>query len=173
MLVTGIDQSLTSSGLWNYPSHDHRILATDKMVDSATRLVFIRQQVQTWVTTHTPVLVAIEDYAYVDGLSSRQAQLGELGGVLRVSFLDWGQKLLIVNPGQLKKFASGKGNAKKTDMMIDALKRCKMEIRNDNECDAFWLGRLTYFFLRPEMCETPYEKEVIATLRTKEARLLA
>jgi hypothetical protein len=43
-----------------------------------------------------------------------------------------------VAPAALKKFACGKGNAKKPEM-IRAAQKLKLGVSDDNECDALWL----------------------------------
>ena len=45
--------------------------------------------------------------------------------------------------GEIKKFATGKGNAPK-EKMIEAAKRFKPGLENDNEADAIFIGLLAY-----------------------------
>ena len=42
----------------------------------------------------------------------------------------------------LKKFAAGKGNAKKQEMLLQIYKRWGLEFTDDNAADAYSLGRL-------------------------------
>lgn len=49
---------------------------------------------------------------------------------------------LQVPPMTLKKFAAGKGNAKKQEMLLQIYKRYGVEFNNDNAADAYSLGRV-------------------------------
>jgi Holliday junction resolvasome RuvABC endonuclease subunit len=54
---------------------------------------------------------------------------------------------VVLNPTTLKRFATGKTTANKTDMALAALKRLGREYVTDDECDADWLriaGRFAY-----------------------------
>jgi Holliday junction resolvasome RuvABC endonuclease subunit len=42
----------------------------------------------------------------------------------------------------LKKYAAGKGNAKKQEMLLQIYKRWGLEFNDDNAADAYSLGRL-------------------------------
>jgi Holliday junction resolvasome RuvABC endonuclease subunit len=42
----------------------------------------------------------------------------------------------------LKKYAAGKGNAKKQEMLMQIYKRWGLEFNDDNAADAYALGRL-------------------------------
>lgn len=74
--------------------------------------------------------------------------LSELSGVIRLRifqhFFD-NEKLqypLRIPPMTLKKFAAGKGNAKKQEMLLQIYKRWGVEFNDDNAADAYALGRL-------------------------------
>ena len=49
---------------------------------------------------------------------------------------------LKVPPMTLKKFAAGKGNAKKQEMLLQIYKRWGVEFTDDNAADAYALARL-------------------------------
>jgi Holliday junction resolvasome RuvABC endonuclease subunit len=49
---------------------------------------------------------------------------------------------LIIPPMTLKKFATGKGNSKKQEMLLQIFKRWGVEFNDDNAADAYALGRL-------------------------------
>lgn len=92
--------------------------------------------------------VFIEDYAY--NLKLGAHQLGELGGPIReeikYGFPDADQKG-VVNISTLKKFATGKGNAKKAAMISAALNRYRVDtdIETDDEADAIHAAVYGYF----------------------------
>jgi hypothetical protein len=64
---------------------------------------------------------------------------GMVQGVVREMLIEEGIRYGDVGPSALKKYATGKGNASKTEMALAALKRGGIEFSNDNECDAWWL----------------------------------
>jgi Holliday junction resolvasome RuvABC endonuclease subunit len=49
---------------------------------------------------------------------------------------------LKIPPMTLKKYAAGKGNAKKQEMLMQIYKRWGIEFNDDNAADAYALGRL-------------------------------
>ena len=72
--------------------------------------------------------------------------LGELSATVRLSiyeFFDDERRFpLKVPPMTLKKYAAGKGNAKKQEMLLQIYKRWGLEFLDDNAADAYALGRL-------------------------------
>jgi Holliday junction resolvasome RuvABC endonuclease subunit len=74
--------------------------------------------------------------------------LGELAAVVKMAIYDYfGEDEscrypLKVPPMTLKKYAAGKGNAKKQEMLMQIYKRWGIEFNDDNAADAYALGRL-------------------------------
>lgn len=72
--------------------------------------------------------------------------LGELSATVRLTIFDYfddHKKFpLKVPPMTLKKYAAGKGNAKKQEMLLQIYKRWGMEFLDDNAADAYALARL-------------------------------
>ena len=72
--------------------------------------------------------------------------LGELSATVRLAiyeFFDDERRFpLKVPPMTLKKYAAGKGNAKKQEMLLQIYKRWGLEFLDDNAADAYALGRL-------------------------------
>lgn len=64
---------------------------------------------------------------------------GMVQGVVRDMLLEEGIPYGDLGPSALKKYATGRGNASKTEMALAAMKRAGHEFSNDNECDAWWL----------------------------------
>jgi hypothetical protein len=64
---------------------------------------------------------------------------GMVQGIARDLLLEEGITYGDIGPSALKKYATGKGNASKTEMALAAVRRGDIEFSNDNECDAWWL----------------------------------
>jgi hypothetical protein len=64
---------------------------------------------------------------------------GMVQGIARDLLIEEGIRYGDIGPSALKKYATGKGNASKTEMALAAMKRGGLEFTNDNECDAWWL----------------------------------
>lgn len=90
-------------------------------------------------------------------LASHSAlKLGELAGMVKLSIWDYFdgnmnsvvpfeehlRTPLQIPPMTLKKYAAGKGNAKKQEMLMQIYKRWKIEFNDDNAADSYALARL-------------------------------
>lgn len=150
-VTLGIDQSLTGFALtalncsnptefftWVYKSPYFGI----------ERLVDIRE----WLVDHFMWLEE-QDFDVVDiamegtVLASHAALvLGELSATVRLAIYDHYEDNLRfplkVPPMTLKKYAAGKGNAKKQEMLLQIYKRWGVEFNDDNAADSYALARL-------------------------------
>jgi crossover junction endodeoxyribonuclease RuvC len=87
-------------------------------------------------------LVLIENYSY--GSANQAHQLGELGGIVRHWLWENSVPWLAVPPMLIKKYTTGRGNAKKELMMMNVLDRWDMRCEDNNQADAvalLMLGR--------------------------------
>ena len=132
--VSGLDLSITATGATHTVEGEActHLIATKGTKDN--RLVVIRNQVLTCVEGSE--LVLIEGYL---NKSMSAGTTGMVHGAVRSILLEHGIPYATLPPASLKKYATGNGNATKTDMALAAMKRAGLEIRNDNECDAWWL----------------------------------
>ena len=151
-VTVGIDQSLTGFALtvldvktpeqfitWVYKSPYFGI----------ERLADIRQ----WLADN---LNYIDEHWYLEDvamegtvLASHAALvLGELSATVRLAIYDHFDEEdprrypLKVPPMTLKKYAAGKGNAKKQEMLLQIYKRWGIEFNDDNAADSYALARL-------------------------------
>ena len=70
-------------------------------------------------------------------------KLGELAAIVKLSLYERDKIFpLQVSPMTLKKFAAGKGNAKKQEMLLQMYKRWGVEFNDDNAADSYALARL-------------------------------
>ena len=169
MKIVGIDASLTCTGIAKY-SDTSDIMDTYIIKPKETgvkRLCFIRNTIVD-VVNHTD-LVVLENYSYA---SANQAhQIGELGGILRVLFYEKQIRYIVVAPGQVKKFATGKGNAKKEQIAVACYKHWDIEFNTNDEADAYVLMRIGMALKGIDVDKlTSYQKEIIKTIN-KENRL--
>lgn len=149
--VIGIDLSLNGTGV----ACDCGIHVVDpgKRRDAA-RLVYVEALVGHHVVGDCappealplpPSVVVLEGYAF--GRPNQAHQLGELGGVIRHQLWCYARPFVVIPPAKLKQFATGKGNADKTAMVVAARERFGYEGTNNNEADAYLLrcmGLLAY-----------------------------
>jgi Holliday junction resolvasome RuvABC endonuclease subunit len=107
--------------------------------------------------------VAMEGYAFGSQMAN---MLGELGGMVKLTLLDFGIYPLIVPPTSLKKYVTGKGNGvPKSQMLLYVYKKWGVEFTDDNAADSYSLARLI-----AGMHETAYEKEVYDKLQDPKFR---
>jgi crossover junction endodeoxyribonuclease RuvC len=85
-------------------------------------------------------LVVIEGYSF--GARNRAHQLGELGGVVRHALWEHGVDFVNIAPTVLKKFATGRGTAKKDQVRLAVYKCWRVEYETEHEIDAFVLAEI-------------------------------
>ena len=147
----GIDQSLTGFALCALSQKDpkkHITWVYKSSYFGIERLV----DIQEWLREHFDYLKEngndIVDLAMEGTVLASQAALvlGELSATVRLTihsyFDDFRKYPLKVPPMTLKKYAAGKGNAKKQEMLLQIYKRRGMEFLDDNAADAYALARL-------------------------------
>lgn len=83
-------------------------------------------------------IVVIEGYGF--GQASSIRILVEIGTMIRFRLHDLGISYIEVAPTALKKFVTGKGNAKKELMLLEVYKRWGIDCETNDEADAVGLG---------------------------------
>jgi Holliday junction resolvasome RuvABC endonuclease subunit len=152
-VTLGIDQSLTGFALTVLQFEDPTKYITwvyKSPYFGVERLVDIRQ----WLIDHFDYLRennnTILDIAMEGTVLASHAALvlGELSATVRLAIFDYFDEgdlrkyPLKVPPMTLKKFAAGKGNAKKQEMLLQIYKRWGIEFNDDNAADSYALARL-------------------------------
>lgn len=143
MRIVSLDLSLTRTG-WATSAGACGVLTPPKGRDrDMARLAWIRDEV---VALVRPGLLDDADLVVIEGYSFGQARgssnnhaLGELGGVVRLTLHEIGVPYVDVPPASLKKYATGKGNAGKELVLVEAVKRLGYQGSDNNEADACWL----------------------------------
>lgn len=137
--VIGLDLSLTATGI---AAWDGRPLSTIRTVTSegdqrlGRIMVTVRADAYDYVSDQPIDLAVIEDlptHAHSAGIT------GMVHGAVRVALMEIGVPYALVPPATLKAYATGKGTATKPDMRMALFKRAGLDIRDDNQVDAWWL----------------------------------
>ncbi len=151
-IVVALDLSLTSTGVADKDG-TRRIRSKKSGVE---RLVEVRDEVL-WACRNVdeghPDLVVLEGYSY--GSPNQAHPIGELGGVVRVALHEAGIPFEVVPPSTIKMFATGKGNAKKPDVLLAAVRRLDYQGNSTDEADALWLHALAMHALGSPVVTVP------------------
>jgi crossover junction endodeoxyribonuclease RuvC len=86
-------------------------------------------------------VITIEGFSYGSKGKGVSFQYG-LGWIIRHTLLERGYKYTEVPPTSVKKFATGKGNTKKDEMVLPIFKKWGFEHTSDNVRDAFVLAQM-------------------------------
>ncbi|MEU0940373.1 Holliday junction endonuclease [Embleya sp. NPDC005971] len=80
---------------------------------------------------------------------------GMAQGVVRLTLLDCSVPYALVTAAGLKKYATGRGNADKADMRMALYQRTGLDLRDDNQVDAWWLRAMGLDHLGYPVVELP------------------
>lgn len=104
-------------------------------------------------------VIAIEGFSYGSRGKGVSTQYG-VGWMIRAELYRAGYPYIEVSPGGLKKFATGKGNTKKEEMILPIYKRWGFEHNSDNVRDAFVLAKIAEA-TKKEVELTKFQKDVL------------
>lgn len=153
--VIGVDLSLTATGIATEAGQQTISCPKLKGIERCDRLAGEVLTVATqWINNLATGLVVIEGYSFGSRNSHAHA-LGELGGIVRSELRRIGLQWVDVPPSSLKKYATGKGNANKGEMLAAAIRRLGYEGASDNEADALWLRAMGLDALGCPLVEVP------------------
>lgn len=170
-MILGVDPSLASFGL-AMPDGTLLTLEEAKLPtrpwddELARRLNLMAARFTRALAVHPPrpALAVIEGYAPGSKGVQSTLRLAELGGIIRLRLFEMGVAIKVVVPQQLKRFATGNGNAGK-DEMVGAARALGARPRNHDEADAFLLQRLGLVAYGIEEPHRPEAKEIVARTR--------
>lgn len=151
MKIMGLDPSIGCTGI-SLP--DRTTFAIKPRTKGDDRLEEIADHLHVAAIGCGAELVVMEGlFGIYKGEAARVIPM--LHGALRLELRRLKVPYVVLNPTTLKRFATGKPGANKTDMALAALKRLGREYGTDDECDADWLriaGRFVYGYgeLGPE-----------------------
>lgn len=137
--IVGLDLSLTSTGIC-FGSDEFEALSTK--LKGTERLEFYEWEIRNRLNGND--YVVLEDYAYAKR-GTHAYSLGELGGVIKLSLYDRKISLTVVAPTARAKFATGRGNASKSEVVSAVSARTGIEFKGpgaDDMVDAFVLREM-------------------------------
>lgn len=141
----GLDLSLTSTGV---AVGDETFIVSAKDIEGTERLLQIRTQLERLFNDHkvdaAKAIVAIEGYSFASR-NSRAHALGELGGVVRLWLHEQGITHIIIAPTARAKFATGRGNASKSEVVSAISARTGLLWAGkgaEDRCDAWILQEM-------------------------------
>lgn len=109
--------------------------------------------------------ICIEGYAYGAKGRGLAFQYG-LGAGIRMAMYRRNYKFIEITPAHVKKFATGKGNAKKDAMAVPIFKHWGFDHPSDNVRDAYVLAQIARG-LKTGKCSTQYQVEIREAILTK------
>lgn len=130
--VVGLDLSLTATGVAGAEGVPSSIRPAGV---GTVRLSAIRAGVVASIVGAD--LVMVEGPAF--GRAQQMHALGQLAGVVYLALDEAGARWMLVPPASLKKYATGRGNAGKAEVLAAAIRRLGYAGHDDNEADALWL----------------------------------
>ena len=143
MNILGVDLSLTSTGI----SVNGKTGTITTPAKGSERLSIISLAILDAVIENSIQLVAIEGYSFASR-NSQAHSIGELGGVVRMRLWERNIPYVDIPPTCRAKFATGRGNAAKTEVMSSVSAKTGLVFSGkgaDDMCDAWILE---------EMCRT-------------------
>lgn len=136
------------------------------------RVQLIGQDISEILARRLPNIVVIEGYGFAN--KHTLVTLVEIGTVIRLRLTELGFAWGTCAPTQLKKFATGKGNANKQKVMLEVFKHWAFE-GTDNEVDAFVLAAIALYAADPTLTPkvTGARRDAAGDWRTENIRLFS
>ena len=140
MITMGLDLSLTSTGM--SIGGDTSVIAVKSK--GAERLYEISVRVLDAAVSNSVEIVAVEGYSFASR-NSHAHSIGELGGCVRMRLWEKGIPFVEIPPTCRAKFATGKGNASKGEVISAISAQTGLVFSGagaDDECDAWILEEM-------------------------------
>jgi crossover junction endodeoxyribonuclease RuvC len=139
----GIDLSLTGTGIVLIDSEGkitkQNLIETSPKTKIELRIAEIASAIHDVI--HPGDALCMEGLAF----GARGQSMLELAGLhyhIRITLTERELPFRVIPPTTLKKFITGKGNAKKEQMLLQVYKRFGIEFDNNNLADAYGLARM-------------------------------
>lgn len=155
MNVLGLDLSLNHTGWYGTASNTYGLIEPPEKCVGVQRLVFLQDALgQVLFQQKHPDLIIMEGYSF--GSRNKAHQVGEWGGIARMTIYRGLMRGAVVTPNSLKQFVSGKGNSEKEMMLKETFKRWGQDFNDNNVCDAFGLAMMGLALKSPNEYESMY-----------------
>lgn len=157
--VMGIDPSLNSTGIamvTKHVPHDNveskiGVIGAKSAREHIEKLYLIGNMIKRYVEDFDPTLIVMEGYSF--GSTNGREVAGEVRGAMYPVLWDSGYsfegtagkiygRIVLVSPGQLKKFATGSHKADKDMIRLQVYKRWRFESETNDAVDAYVLARI-------------------------------
>ena len=152
--ILALDLSLTRTGYCvgrGLATRDGGVVNTTK-ARGMERVDFILRRVQE--LAKGAGVVVLEGYSY--GSQGRAVfDIGELGGCVRLLLYRLHVPCAVVPPATLKKYATGRGNCGKDEMVAAAIRRFGFTGCENNEADAYLLWCMARHAYGHPVCDVP------------------
>ncbi|WP_326637330.1 hypothetical protein OG884_26690 [Streptosporangium sp. NBC_01755] len=134
--VIGLDLSLAATGIARPDGHTERVTCGDLL--GTDRLAWICSAVMGHARDSVD-LVVVEGPSYGNMSGAGHHEAAGLWWLIAYTLDGADIPYAIAPPATLKKYATGRGNATKPDMRMALFQRTGLDIRDDNQADAWWL----------------------------------
>ena len=161
--VVGLDLSLTATGIAT-PYNGVRTITSRGRADDGLhlrhdRLVTLSTQIIREITSGSAPpgadLIVIEAPAF-DSRTGHQHERSGLWWLVVDDLIAWGHNVVEVTTGSLKKYATGKGNAGKDEVLAAVVRRYPdVLVTNNNEADALVLRAMGCDYLGQPLAVVP------------------
>lgn len=148
-IFVGLDLSLTSTGIATIHGERatvDRVISNPKKdattADQAERLTNILHLIFDRLPVSEYTVIGVEGPSFASQGSAAHI-LGGLWWMVRASLHGHGAKVAVVPPGTVKKYATGKGNASKDEVLAAVIRRYPtVNVMNNDEADALVIAAL-------------------------------
>jgi Holliday junction resolvasome RuvABC endonuclease subunit len=143
--LIGLDLSLTSTGI----SINEQTSTVNTKTRGAERLHIISSEIINKCLEFNVYCAVIEGYSFASR-NSQAHSIGELGGAVRMRLWENGIPFVDVPPTCRAKFATGKGNAGKGEVISSVSAKTGIIFSGaggDDECDAWLLEQMAISYL--------------------------
>lgn len=144
--LLGLDLSLTSTGF----CIDGQTGVISSGLTGVERLEAMRDDICNLLVANNVDCVLLEGYSFASR-SGQAFSIGELGGVIRLAIYELGIPIVEIPPTCRAKFATGKGNASKNEVISSISARTGIVWGNpgaDDKCDAWILEEIGFAYFK-------------------------
>jgi crossover junction endodeoxyribonuclease RuvC len=172
LIIASIDPSLVGTSVCILDADNDYIIEivtfkVPKDMVGVARLNWLAKQLNSMLKKYNPKEIFIEGYSFMSKGRS-VFNLAELGGIFRLILAKrWGGYYEVA-PTSLKKFITGKGNAKKQIMLEQTFRKYGLGseiLKDDNQVDSYGIARFGYAFLKWNRGDGIFAKYEVAALK--------